>query len=94
MRRRVYPQCITSTFSSARTASCIPAYRTDLRKRVARHEDGEVLSTKGRRPVKLIFYEAFEHRKDARRREAYLKTTAGKRALKLMLREFFAQGAT
>ena len=64
-------------------------YTSDLKKRVERHRKGEVTSTKGRRPVKLIFYEAFTHRKDAERREKYLKKTAGKRALKLMLREFF-----
>ena len=66
-------------------------YSADLRKRVARHVTGQVPSTKGRRPVQRVFYEAFLDRKDARRREAYLKKTAGKRALKLMLREFFAK---
>ena len=69
-------------------------YTSDLKKRVERHRKGEVASTKGRRPVKLIFYEAFLHRKDARRREAYFKKTAGKRALKLMLRQFFAERDT
>jgi len=46
------------------------------------------------RPVRLVFYEAFLHREDARRREAYFKKTAGKRALKLMLRQFFAERGT
>ena len=64
-------------------------YTSDLKKRVERHRKGQVASTKGRRPVRLIFYEAFSNRKDAERREKYFKKTAGKRALKLMLREFF-----
>jgi putative endonuclease len=63
-------------------------YTADLKKRVRCHEDGAVPSTKPRRPVQLVFYEASLSPEDARRREAYLKTTAGKRALKLMLREW------
>ncbi|MAG44459.1 hypothetical protein CL633_01050 [bacterium] len=50
---------------------------------------GEVVSTKPRRPLKLIFYEAYLNRKDALRREKYFKTTKGKVSLRLMLREFF-----
>ncbi len=66
-------------------------YSTDVFARVKRHQDGEVISTKRRRLVELIFYEAFKHIQDAKRREMYFKTTAGKRALKLMLREYYAE---
>lgn len=61
---------------------------SDLRRRLREHQNGEVKSTKGRRPLKLIFYEAFQSPADASRRERYFKTTSGKRALKLMLREY------
>jgi len=64
-------------------------YSSNLRERVRQHERGEVFSTKSRRPVRLIFYEALFHAADAKRRERYLKTTAGKRALRLILRRFF-----
>ncbi|MFA4985032.1 MAG: GIY-YIG nuclease family protein [Candidatus Brocadiia bacterium] len=64
-------------------------YSADLKARLKCHHDGRVLSTKGRRPVELVFYEAFAVKSDAIRREGYLKTTAGKRAIKLMLREWF-----
>lgn len=64
-------------------------YTNNLDDRLNRHKNGQVFSTKGRQPVRLIFYEAFLHQQDATRREQYFKTTAGKRALKLMLREYY-----
>ncbi len=60
----------------------------NLKRRIRQHSNGEVVSTKGRRPLKLIFYEAYIEEKDAVRREDYFKTSKGKRTLKLMLREF------
>lgn len=64
-------------------------YTSDLDKRLKLHNSGQVFSTKSRLPADLIFYEAFVHMQDAKRREQYLKTTAGKRAIKLMLRKYF-----
>lgn len=61
---------------------------TDLKRRIKEHKNGEVFSTKGRLPVRLVFYEAFLNKKDAIRREKYFKTGPGKRTLKLMLREY------
>jgi len=63
-------------------------YTNNLHRRIEEHKNGEVESTKYRRPLKLIFYEAFLNQKDAIRREDYFKTTPGKRALKIMLREY------
>jgi len=62
----------------------------NLSRRIEEHNLGKVLSTKGRRPLNLIYYEAFLNEKDAVRREDYFKTSKGKRTLKLMLREFFS----
>jgi len=62
-------------------------YTEDLRIRFKRHNEGLVRSTKPYRPWKLIFYEAFESKKDAKRREKYLKTTKGRKGLKLILRD-------
>jgi putative endonuclease len=62
-------------------------YSANLKNRIKQHLSGLVLSTKGRLPIRLIFYEAFVSKGDAMRREQYFKTTAGKKALKLMLRE-------
>ena len=61
-------------------------YTTYLRKRIRRHQNGEVQSTKSRLPFELIFYEAYKDNADAKRREKYLKTSKGKSTLRLMLR--------
>ena len=66
-------------------------YTQDLRKRVARHQKGQVNSTKARLPVKLIFYESYINKYDALRREKYLKTSKGKQTLTSMLKETFAK---
>ena len=61
-------------------------YTTNLRKRFKKHQNGQVPSTKSRRPFELIFYEAYKSIKDAKRREKYFKTDKGKSTLRIMLR--------
>ena len=65
-------------------------YTEDLKRRFIKHQCGQVVATKPRRPLDLIFYEAYSHQKDALRREQYLKTDKGKKTLELMLRDFFS----
>jgi len=62
-------------------------YTADLRKRIEKHNKGEVMSTKRRRPFELIFYEGYKDMKDAKRRERYFKTAKGKSTLKMILRD-------
>lgn len=62
----------------------------DLRKRVSAHEAGQVCSTRHRRPLRLIYYEACLSRTDAVRRERYLKTGRGKRYLRQRLSDWIA----
>lgn len=45
----------------------------DLRRRLREHNNGEVISTKPRRPFELRYYEAYSSEKEARHREASLK---------------------
>ena len=59
----------------------------DLRKRIKEHNNGEVSSTKYRRPLRLIYYEACLDKYDALRREKYLKTGQGKRYLRNRLKQ-------
>jgi len=61
----------------------------DLRERVALHNTGKVSSTKERRPLELIYYEACLNEQDAFRREKYLKTTYGKRYIKSRCKNYF-----
>jgi len=51
----------------------------DLKRRIQEHATGKVISTRNKRPIKLIHYEAYLLKDDAMRREKYLKTTYGKR---------------
>jgi putative endonuclease len=44
-------------------------YTNDLRKRFDQHNAGGVFSTKSRRPLKLIYYEACLDEDDAKKRE-------------------------
>ena len=48
-------------------------YTSDLKLRYKEHCDGEVKSTKNRRPLDIIYYEAYKNKKDAQSRERYLK---------------------
>jgi putative endonuclease len=61
----------------------------DLRKRFQQHNNGNVPSTKDRRPFVLIYYEACLNEQDAFRREKYLKTTYGKRYIRVRCKNYF-----
>lgn len=63
-------------------------YSENLPQRVKGHNDGKSKSTKNFRPLKLIHYEAYLSKKDAKRRELYLKTTKGRTTLRYMLKEY------
>ncbi len=54
----------------------------DLHKRIEQHAAGRVPSTVYRRPLRLIYYEAWLIPQDAYRRERYLKTGKGYRYLR------------
>ena len=61
-------------------------FTSDLKRRIAEHNRGGTISTKCRRPLKLIYYESHISENDARRRESYFKTEKGKSSLRQMLR--------
>lgn len=64
-------------------------HTVDFLKRMEHHNKGNVESTRNRRPLELIYYEASISRKDALHREKYLKTTYGKRYIRSRLKEYF-----
>ena len=66
-----------------------PGYSQDLRRRFREHNSGKVSSTRNRRPLKLIYYEAYLLEADASGRERFLKSGAGKRHLRKQLAHFF-----
>ena len=63
-------------------------YTEDLKGRFEQHTKGQVLSTRDRRPLVLIYYEACQDKSDAMRRERYLKTYHGKMFLKKRLKSY------
>jgi putative endonuclease len=66
-------------------------YTEDLQRRMADHLQGKVSSTRSRRPLLLVYYEACLEQADALHRERYLKTTWGKRYLTNRLRTSLEQ---
>lgn len=62
-------------------------FSNNLRSRKKAHDGGYVKATKNRRPLELIYYEAYLEKLDARKRETYLKGGNGKKELKTQLQE-------
>ena len=63
-------------------------FTQDLKLRFDQHNKGQVESTKDRKPIKLIYYEACLNRDDATHREKYLKTYHGKAYIKKRLKSY------
>jgi len=63
-------------------------YTENLKLRFEQHKKGLVESTKDRRPLELIYYEACLNQKDAIRREKYFKIYFGKMFLKKRLKSY------
>lgn len=66
-------------------------FSNDLKNRIRYHELGKVASTKDRRPLKLIYYEAYLQEEDAESREVFLKSGSGKKFLKKQLAHYFKE---
>lgn len=63
-------------------------YTSDLELRLEAHQNGKVTSTKNRRPLKLIYYEACLDKADAKQREKYFKTHHGRQFLGNRLKSY------
>jgi len=63
-------------------------YTKNLKSRFELHEQGKVESTKERRPLILIYFEACLNQQDATHREKYLKTYHGKLFLRNRLKSY------
>ena len=80
----------TYLLQSLRDGQWYTGYTDDLRKRLRQHNQGEVWSTKSRKPFSLLYYEACHNEEDARQRERYLKSGMGKRYLKNRPKRFLS----
>ncbi|MBA4411620.1 MAG: GIY-YIG nuclease family protein [Bacteroidota bacterium] len=63
-------------------------YTKDLKRRFEEHTQGKVPSTKERRPLKLVYFEACLSQQDATYREKYLKTFYGKMFIRNRLKSY------
>ncbi|MBU1349001.1 GIY-YIG nuclease family protein [Patescibacteria group bacterium] len=60
-------------------------YSHDVSKRFRQHQMGQVEATKNRRPLELIYHEAYSDEQEAKRRERYLKGGNGRAILEVQL---------
>lgn len=66
-------------------------YTENLKERVKKHILGDVRATKDRRPLKLIHYEVFSDKRDAKAREVFLKSGFGRSQLKEALQNLLKE---
>jgi len=65
-------------------------FTDNLEKRLKKHNRGEVISTKARKPFELVYFEGGLNKTDALHREIYLKTAWGKRYIKNRIKNYIA----
>ena len=73
---------------SLKNNSLYIGYTSDLKKRFTEHNSGLSQATKPFVPYKLIFYEAFLDRTDAKNRETYLKSGYGRKSIEKLLKRY------
>ncbi len=78
----------TYVLQSVKDGNFYAGFTGDLKLRFEQHNKGMVESTRNRRPLKLIYYEACMDREDALRREKYFKTYYGKMFLSRRLKSY------
>ncbi|NOY35877.1 MAG: GIY-YIG nuclease family protein [bacterium] len=76
----------TYVLQSQKDGKIYVGFTNNLKKRTQEHNQGLVNSTRHRKPLKLIYYEACLCRESALVREKYFKTGYGRRFLKNRLK--------
>ena len=78
----------TYVLQSSKDKDFYTGFTKNLKLRFEQHNNGLVESTKNRRPLDLVYYEACIHIDDAVRREKYLKTYHGKMFLRGRIKSY------
>jgi putative endonuclease len=73
---------------SKKDESLYIGYTSDLKRRLQEHQAGLSRYTRRKLPIKLIYYECYLNRNDAKGREIFLKSGAGWRFLKKQLKHY------
>ena len=63
-------------------------YTKNLKQRFDQHQKGNVDSTKNRRPLRLVYYEACIDKNDALKREKYFKTYHGRMYIQKRIKSY------
>jgi putative endonuclease len=79
----------TYVLKSKKDTNLYYGYTKDLAQRFEEHRRGKVESTKNRRPLVLVYYEACLTQTDALQRERYFKTYRGRQFLAKRLKSYF-----
>jgi putative endonuclease len=77
---------------SLKNNSLYIGFTTNLVKRIKKHNKGENKATKPFVPYKLIHYEGYVDKRDAKAREIYLKSGWGRRSINIMLKYYINKG--
>ena len=78
----------TYVLQSMKDGNFYVGFTKDLKLRFEQHKKGQVESTKERRPLNLVYYEACLDQNDATKREKYLKSYHGRMFLKGRLKSY------
>ncbi len=78
----------TYVLQSEEDGNFYTGYTSNLKLRFEQHEKGLIESTKDRRPVRLLYYEACLDQNDATKREKYFKIYHRKMFLKRRLKSY------
>jgi len=78
----------TYVIQSEKDDNLYVGFTKNLKLRFEKHSKGQVESTRDRRPLNLIYYEACLSQGDATKREKYLKSYHGRMFLKNRLKSY------
>ena len=78
----------TYVLQSEKDGKFYTGFTKELKLRFEQHNKGLVESTKERRPLRLIYYEACLRQEDATKRERYLKSYHGRMFLQKRLKSY------
>ena len=63
-------------------------YTKNLKQRLQEHNNGKVIATRHRKPLKIIYFEKCITREEAKKRERYWKSGAGRKNLQRIYKGF------
>ena len=76
---------------SKRDKSWYIGFSTNIKDRLQVHNSGKNVSTKSKRPWKIIYFEGYLDKRDALGREKFLKSGSGHTYLKKQLKNFLIE---